>query len=102
MDRSQTRSSTLAIREFRAAITCIASVHGARDVRVFGSANRGETRSTSDLNLLVDMSDGRSLFDLIALANKLEDALGLRVNVLTEGSLSPYLRERILAEAVPL
>ena len=80
----------------------IAAEHGARNVRVFGSRRRGNFRTTSDLDLLVEMSDGRSLFDLIALSNELGDMLGIKVDVLTEGSLSPYLRERVLTEAVPL
>lgn len=55
-----------------------------------------------DLDLLVEMAKDRSLLDLIALSQEVEDTLGINVDVLTEGSLSPYLRERILAEAVPL
>ena len=48
------------------------------------------------------MSEGRNLLDLTALSNELEDSLGFEVDVVTEGGLSPYLRERILAEAVAL
>jgi predicted nucleotidyltransferase len=82
-------------------ISRIASEHGARNVRVFGSAGRGEA-SAHDLDLLVEMAEDRNLFDLIALSQELEDALGIEVDVLTEAGLSPYLRDRILAEAVPL
>jgi predicted nucleotidyltransferase len=71
-------------------------------VRVFGSVGRGEDGASSDLDLLVDMAEGRSLFDLIALSNDLEESLGVDVDVVTEASLSPYLRDRILAEAVAL
>lgn len=70
----------------------IAAAHGARNVRVFGSVGRGEASTSSDLDLLVDMSEGRSLFDLVALGDELEEALGVEVDVVTEGSLSPYLR----------
>jgi uncharacterized protein len=80
----------------------IAAAHGAGNVRVFGSAGRGEQIGSSDLDLLVDMAEGRSLFDLIALSNDLEESLGIDVDVLTEASLSPYLRGRILGEAVEL
>ncbi len=52
--------------------------------------------------LIVDMDEGRSLFDLVRLTQELCEALGIEVNVLTEGSLSPYLRDAILAEAVAL
>ncbi len=71
-------------------------------MRVFGSVGRGEQDVSSDLDLLVDMAEGRSLFDLIALSNDLEEGFGVDVDVVTEASLSPYMRDRILAEAVAL
>ena len=86
----------------RAEIHRIATAHGAQNIRIFGSMSRGEANSASDLDLLVEMGEGRTLFDLVALSNELEDALGVDVDVLTEGSLSPYLKDRILAEAVSL
>lgn len=71
-------------------------------LRVFGSVGRGEQGASSDLDLLVDMAEGRSLFDLIALSNDLEESLGVEVDVVTEASLSPYMRDRVLDEAVAL
>jgi predicted nucleotidyltransferase len=71
-------------------------------VRVFGSTGRSEQSAGSDLDLLVDMAEGRSLFDLIALSNDLEESLGVEVDVVTEASLSPYMRDRVLDEAVAL
>ncbi len=94
-------SNVQARRESRDVIARIAAAHGALNVRVFGSASRGEAEG-SDLDLLVDMSEGCNLFDLVAFSNDLEDTLEIGVDVVTEGSLSPYLRERILAEAVAL
>lgn len=64
--------------------------------------SRGQARTSSDLDLLVDMSKGRTLLDLVALSNDLEDALGVAIDVQTERGLSPYIRDRILAEAVAL
>jgi predicted nucleotidyltransferase len=61
---------------------------------VFGSWARGEQQPGSDLDLLVDMEPGRSLLDFVAIKQDLEDLLGCRVDVVTERSLSPYLRER--------
>lgn len=69
---------------------------------MFGSIGREEQGPSSDLDLLVDMSEGRSLFDLIALSNDLEESLGIEVDVVTEASLSPYMRDRVLDEAVAL
>lgn len=101
MAESHPQSAALVREKSRDDIARIASVHGARNIRVFGSAGRGEA-TAHDLDLLVEMADGRSLFDLIALSQELEEALGIDVDVLSESGLSPYLRDRILAEAVPL
>jgi uncharacterized protein len=78
-----------------------AADHGARNVRVFGSAARGDA-AANDVDLLVEMDPGRSLLDLVGLWQDLEDLLGVGVDVLSDGGVSPYLRERIYAEAVPL
>ena len=80
----------------------LARAYGVRHLRVFGSQGRGEARAGSDLDLLVDLQPGRDLLDLVGFKLDLEDALGCPVDVVTEASLSPYLRERILAEARPL
>ncbi len=79
-----------------------AARHGARNVRVFGSVARGTATERSDLDLLVDVEPGRDLFDLVAFKQEIEEVLGRQVDVLTENSLSPYLREKVLHEAVPL
>src|SRR5512146_442668 len=92
----------IAIPEVREDIRRIATAHGAGNVRVFGSTGRGEHGASSDLDLLVEMAEGRSLFDLIALSNDLEENLGIEVDVVTEASLSPYMRDRVLDEAVAL
>lgn len=102
MTKQQADSITHASRDSREEISRIAAAHGARNVRVFGSASRGEAGAASDLDLLVDMAEGRTLFDLIALSNDLEDSLGVEVDVVTEASVSPYMRDRVLDEAVAL
>lgn len=86
----------------RQKILKLAAQYGARNVRVFGSVARGETRATSDFDLLVDMDKGRTFLDLVAFWQDLEELLGRKVDVVTEGGLSPYLRDRIHAEARPL
>jgi predicted nucleotidyltransferase len=78
----------------------LASQHGAHHVRVFGSVARGEAGPASDIDLLVQMDSGRSLLDLIGLTQELESILQRKVDVLTDEGLSPYLKERIQAEAV--
>jgi predicted nucleotidyltransferase len=76
--------------------------YGAHNIRVFGSTARGDAGATSDVDLLVEMEPGRSLLDLVGLWQDLEDLLGTHVDVLSEGGVSPHLRQRIYAEAVPL
>lgn len=86
---------------WREAILEAARRHGVRDVRVFGSVARGGA-ARHDLDLLVDVSPGRSLLDLVGFQQEVEDRLGCKVDVVTDGGVSPYLRRRIYAEAVPL
>lgn len=90
------------LEEKREEILSIASEHGARDVRVFGSVVRGESDRESDIDFLVELEPGRSLLDLGGLQMDLETLLGCRVDVVTEGGLYWLLRRRILKEAQPL
>lgn len=90
------------LAERRDDILRTAARHGARSVRVFGSTMRGEASAASDADFLVVMEPGRTLMDHVALVQDLEDLLGRSVDVVTEDSLHRSLRERILAEAMPL
>jgi uncharacterized protein len=87
------------LQEKRNDILRIAAQHGARNLRVFGSAARGDDREQSDVDLLVDMDPDRSLLDVVGLGQDLEELLDRRVDVLTGASLHPALRDRILAES---
>ena len=71
-------------------------------MRIFGTVARGEAHAGSDIDFLVEMDNGRSLLDLIELSQDLETLLQRKVDVLTDTGLSPYLEQRIHAEAVPL
>jgi len=84
------------------AIREIAARYGATHLRVFGSFARGTQQKDSDLDLLIDLEPGRSLLDIVAIQQDIEDALGLRVDVVTERSLSPHIRDAILNDAIPL
>ena len=86
----------------RPEILRIAQEHGAHNVRIFGSVARGEARPESDIDFLVEMDSGHSLLDLIELSQNLEALLQRKVDILTDEGLSPYLEQRIHAEAVSL
>ena len=80
----------------------IAASHGARTVRIFGSMARGEAGPDSDVDILVNLNPGRSLLDIVAIKQDLEDLLGRKVDVVTEAAISPYIREQVLKEAIDL
>ena len=96
------RTMLESLRRYRREILAMAARHGARNVRVFGSIARGDDHQESDVDFLVDIEPGRSLIDVIALEQDLTQLLGRKVEVLTEEGLSPYLQQRILAEAATL
>jgi hypothetical protein len=90
------------LQEKRQDILRVAAKHGAHNIRLFGSTARGEDRPDSDVDLLVEMDPGRSLIDLVALGQDLEELLNRKVDVLTESSVHPAIRPHILADARPL
>ena len=87
------------LRQRRSDVIQLAAEHGAHNVRVFGSVARGEATRDSDVDFIVDMEPGRSLLDLVALSDGLEELLGRRVDLLTTRSIHRYLRDRISKEA---
>jgi uncharacterized protein len=80
----------------------VAARHGAGNVRVFGSRARGESRPDSDLDVLITAGERTGLLQIIAIQQDLEDLLNLRVHVVTDDAISPYIRDRVLREAVAL
>jgi len=94
------------IREFlnkrRTDILRLVAENGAENVRIFGSVVRGEEGEKSDIDFLVTLNDNVSLLDLIGLQQALEDLLNHNLDVVSDRTLSPYIRDRVLAEAQPL
>ena len=80
----------------------IAENHGAFDVRVFGSAARGEAGPDSDVDLLVTLQPGVTLLDHARLVRELEGLLGCKVDVVSERALRPRFKDRVLQEAVQI
>ena len=70
--------------------------------RVFGSVLHGTDRDGSDIDLLVDALPGATLLDLGDLEAELKSLLGVHVDLLTPGDLSPKFRTKVLSEARPL
>lgn len=81
-------------------IRTLASAHGARSVELFGSAARGEERAGSDLDFMVELEPGRSLLDLIGLAEDLQAALGRKVETVTRAGMKPRVRAAARKDAI--
>jgi predicted nucleotidyltransferase len=90
------------IHQCRDEILRLATLHGAGNVRLFGSAARGEDTPDSDIDLLVDVIGATTPWFPGSLTVDLEQLLGKRVQVVIQRSLSPLIREAVLREAVPL
>jgi predicted nucleotidyltransferase len=90
------------VREKREAILRLAARHGAHNIRIFGSAARGEAGVDSDVDFLIEVGPGRTPWFPGGLIADLEDLLGCRVDLVTEKALHWYIRDQVLQEAVPL
>ncbi|HTV48060.1 MAG TPA: nucleotidyltransferase family protein [Phycisphaerae bacterium] len=86
----------------REAILEIAGKYGAHDVRIFGSVVRGENTEASDLDILVRFDPDRTLMDHAALIGKLEDLLGVKIDVIDADGMRPRFREVVEKEALLL
>ncbi len=90
------------LKDKRPEMLRLAAQHGARNIRLFGSAARGEMRPDSDIDVLVEFEPGRTLLDRIGLMQDLEDLLGRKVDVVTEKALHRSIRQQVVQQAVPL
>ena len=90
------------LRTHRERLLTLARLRGVTSVKVFGSIGREDARDDSDVDLLVTLAPGTSALALGGLLIDAQELLGRRVDILTEASLHPALRDRVLAEAVPL
>ncbi len=98
----ETTAIPFLFQEQREVILQVAAKHGAHHVRLFGSMVRGDADEESDIDLLVEKGLETSPWFPAGLILELEERLGRKVDVVTENGLSPYLRDRVMDEAVPL
>ncbi|MEW6482621.1 MAG: nucleotidyltransferase family protein [bacterium] len=79
-------------------ITRLLKSRGVRKVDVFGSYVRGEEKPESDIDIIVEFSERKSLLELVRIERELSEVLGIKVDLLTEKSISPYLIDTIKKE----
>jgi predicted nucleotidyltransferase len=96
----------MGIREFigskRDQILAIAKQYGASNVRIFGSVAQGTADENSDIDFLVDLEEGRTLFDLGGLLMDLQDLLQRKIDVVTTTGLRERIKDDVLKQAVNL
>ena len=91
-----------ALAEHRLAIRLLVQRYKTLNPRLFGSVLHGLDSEGSDLDILVDTLPGVTLFDLGGLQIELEEMLGVRVDLLTQGDLPSKFRTKVLKEAIPI
>lgn len=72
--------------------------HGVVYAGLFGSQARDEATPESDVDVLVRFGDRRSLLDLVRIERRIEEVIGVSVDLVTENALSPHLRDRVLED----
>lgn len=84
--------------EMEKKVIAILGKYNARHIGIFGSFARGEAGPGSDLDLLVDFKERKSLLTLVRIERELSEAVGMKVDLLTEQAISPYLIDTIKSE----
>lgn len=80
----------------------VAAKHGVRRISVFGSLARGDAGEQSDVDFLIEVDGPTTPWFPGGLVAELEELLGRRVDVVEPDALREPLRQRVLAEAIPL
>jgi predicted nucleotidyltransferase len=88
--------------ELAARVRALGARYGVHNIRVFGSVARGEAEKESDIDLLVDYMPGHGGFAFVEFCEEVETLLGRPVDVVTERSLHPRIRDRVLRQALAL
>ena len=74
--------------------------HHAKRIILFGSYARGDYTEQSDIDLIVEFRDRKTLLDLVRIEREISERIGKKVQILTPNSINKRLRDRILSEAV--
>ncbi len=90
------------IQTIRKRVVPVLRRYGVKRAAVFGSFARGEERKMSDVDVLVEVPSGMSLFGFSGLKLDLEDRLGRKVDLVSYRSIHPALKRRILREQIPI
>ena len=85
-------------QEIENKVVSILEKNNVKKIGIFGSYDRGVKRTDSDMDILVNFNDRKSLITLVRIERELSETIGVKVDLLTEQSVSPYLIDRIKSE----
>lgn len=86
------------LRALKPQILAIAAQYGVSNIRVFGSVARGDADADSDVDLLVDMEKGKSLFDFVRCKRAIEETIGATIDLVEDAALSNALMKASIWE----
>jgi len=92
----------MTIEEIKERITPILQRYGIKKAAIFGSLAKGEAKTSSDVDILVEIKSGMSLLDFIGIKIELEEALKMKVDLVEYDTIKPLIREKILSEQVAI
>ena len=90
------------IQEIKEKITPILQRYGIKKAAIFGSMAKGEAKTSSDVDILVEIKSDMSLLDFIGIKIELEEALKMKVDLVEYETIKPFIREKILSEQVAI
>ena len=85
-------------QEIENKVVSLLEKNNVKTIGIIGSYARGVQRQDSDLDILVNFKDRKSLLTLVRIERELSETIGVKVDLLTEQSVSPYLIARIKSE----
>ncbi len=86
--------------EIKNKIISILVKHGIKKILVFGSYARNEATFNSDLDLIVEFPEGSSLLDHVSIELELSEILNMKIDLLSQNGISPYMKDKIMKEAI--
>jgi hypothetical protein len=98
----KTKDRGNSLQQLRNILVPILKQYGVRRAGIFGSTARSEAKTTSDIDILIDMRRGASLLDLAGLKVDLEDAVGRTVDIVEYKMIKPEIRKQVLSEEVAI
>ena len=90
----------MTVEEMKYKIIPILERYGVKKAAIFGSFVKGKAKSSSDLDILVEIERDMSLLDFVGVRLELEEALNMKVDLVEYETIKPLIREKILGEQV--